>query len=102
MEPDEDLDDGLGKPGIQGEALPRPVEGGAHAPQLLGDVAAGLSLPLPHPLDEPVAAKFVAGLAFGVQLPFHQHLGGDACMVGAHLPKGGAAPHPLIANQRIH
>ena len=102
MEPDKDLDDGPGEAGVQREPFPRPVEGGAHAPQLLGDVAAGLSLPLPHPLDEPVAAEFVAGLAFGVQLPLHQHLGGDARMVGAHLPKRGAAPHPLIANQRVH
>ena len=102
MQPDEDLGDGPGKSGVQREAFPRPVEGGAHAPQLLGNVAAGLPLPLPHPLGETVAAELVAGLAFGVQLPLHQHLGGDARMVGAHLPKGRAAPHPLMADQRIH
>ena len=52
MELDEDLDDGPRQPLIHGEALARPVAGGAEPPQLAGDLAAGMVLPLPDAADE--------------------------------------------------
>ena len=36
------------------------------------------------------------------QLALYHHLGGDAGVVGAHLPEGVAALHPAVTNQRIH
>ena len=58
--------------------------------------------PVPDPLDEGVAADVVAGLAVGVELSLHQHLGGDARVVGAHLPEGAVALHAVVADQRVH
>jgi hypothetical protein len=34
-----------------------------------------------------LAAEVVAGLALGVELALHHHLGGDAGVVGARLPQ---------------
>ena len=88
MKLDEDLDDGPRQPLIHGEALARPVAGGAEPPQLLGDLAAGMVLPLPDAADEgfrPHAPP--VGLILLRQQPLHHHLGGDAGMVGAGLPQ---------------
>jgi hypothetical protein len=87
---------------VHGEALVLPVQGGAHAPQLAGDGAAGLFLPLPDALDEGVTAQVVAGLALLFQEALDDHLGGDAGMIRARLPEGGLAAHAVIADQGIH
>ena len=102
VQPHEHFLDRVRQAGVHGEAFRGPVQGRTQAPQLAGDVAAGFPLPGPHSLDESVPAKVVAGQAGGFQLAFHHHLGGDAGMVGARLPKGGPAPHPLIADQAVH
>ena len=46
--------------------------------------------------------EVVAGLALGVQLALHHHLGGDAGVVGARLPEGALALHAVVADQRVH
>ena len=98
----EDLDDRVGEPLVQGEAVPGPVHRRAHAPQLPGDVAAGAFLPLPYALDEGIAADLPACPAFAVQLAFHQHLGGDTGVVGPHLPECAPAVHAVITDEGIH
>ncbi len=55
----EGLGDGLDS-FVHGEALARPVGRGAEAAHLLGDGVAGIFLPLPHFLDELLAAEVVA------------------------------------------
>src|SRR5690554_2419229 len=66
-------------------------------------MAAGLLLPLPHLVDEGVAAEVVAALALlGGDLALHQHLRRDAGVVGAHLPQGVAPLHPPPADQGVH
>ena len=88
---------------VHGEALAAPVDAGAHAAQLSGNVAAGLLLPLPHFIDERFAAEVMAGFAFlGGNFTLHQHLRGDTGVVGAYLPQGVVALHPLPARQGIH
>jgi len=46
------------------------------------DGAAGLLLPLPHALEEGLAAEVGALDALGIQLPLDHHLRGDAGVVG--------------------
>ena len=98
----EGLDHRRGKALVHGEALVGPVHGCAHPPELLADRPAGHRLPLPHPLDECFSTDVLAGEAFGVELTFDHHLGGDAGMVAAGLPQGVARPHPLVAGEGIH
>ncbi|MDT4793166.1 hypothetical protein FQZ97_256800 [compost metagenome] len=92
----------FGQAVVHGEALARPVHGGAEAADLPGDGAAGLVLPLPDLLQELLAAQVVTGDALGGQLALHHHLGGDAGVVGARLPQGVAALHAAVADQRVH
>ncbi|MDT4818223.1 hypothetical protein FQZ97_513140 [compost metagenome] len=94
--------DRIGQALVHGEALARPVHGGAEAADLPGDGAAGLVLPLPDLLQELLAAQVVTGDALGGQLALHHHLGGDAGVVGARLPQGVAALHAAEADQGIH
>ena len=88
---------------VHGEAFAAPVDAGAHAAQLASNVAAGLFLPLPHFIDKRIAAEVVAGFAlFGGNFTLHQHLRGDTGVVGAYLPQGVVALHPLPARQGVH
>ena len=88
---------------VHGEALAAPIHAGAHAAQLAGDMAPRLFFPLPHLVDKRIAAKIVAGLAlFSRYFTLDQHLRGDTRMVGAYLPQGIVALHPLPARQGIH
>ena len=87
---------------VHGEALARPIERGAHAPQLLGDGAAGLRLPFPHALEKCFAPEVVARLAFGFELALDHHLGGDAGVIGACLPQCVVAAHAVVAGERVH
>ena len=57
VELDEHLAHGAGQSLVHGEALARPVAGGAEPLQLIDDQAAGLVLPLPDALDEFLAAE---------------------------------------------
>ena len=49
---DEDLHDRLRQAFVHREAIPAPVDGGAHASELLLDLSPGMFFPLPDPLDE--------------------------------------------------
>ena len=102
IQPDEHLAHRRRQTLVHGEALARPVHRSAHAPQLPGDGAAGFRLPGPDPFDERLATEIVAALAHAGQLPLNHHLRGDAGMIGARLPQGIVALHPVVAGQRIH
>ena len=102
MEANEHLEHRPGVVVVHGETLAAPVQGRAHAAELAGDVVAGFRFPLPDPLDEGLATDLGAGPALGVELTLHQHLGGDAGVVGAHLPQGAVAEHAVVADQRVH
>ena len=41
-------------------------------------------------------------LVLGLQLPLHDDLGGDACVVGSDHPVRVVALHPVVANERVH
>ena len=101
VEVDEDLQHGLRQALVHGEALARPVAGGAEALELAHDGAAGLLLPLPDPLDEFLAAEVAAlDLALG-ELALDDHLRGDAGMVHARLPQHVLAAHALEAAEDV-
>jgi hypothetical protein len=100
-EADEDLPDRRGQSGIHREALPLPVAGGSQAPELAKDRAAGLLLPLPHALDERVAADRLAGQPLRGELPFHDHLRCDSRVIGAGLPEDVEPLHALPAHQDV-
>ena len=99
--------EGLGDRGgghrVHGEHAARPVAAGAEPAHLPLDGVAGLLLPLPDFLDELVAAQRVAGLAFACngEVARDDHLGGDAGVVGAHLPQRAIATHAVVADQRV-
>src|SRR5262249_3011639 len=87
---------------VHGEALARPIAGGAEAAQLHQDRAARLLLPRPHALQEFFAAHFAAAdIAFARELTLYHHLRGDAGVVGARLPKHALAPEPLEADEDV-
>ena len=91
----------FGESVVQGEALARPITGGAQASDLLGDAAAVFFLPLPGALDEfsrPSSSRFMPSLA---SIFLHQHLGGNAGMVGAGHPQGRDALHAVVADHQI-
>ena len=61
---------------------------------MLGLDAAAVALhPVPHALDELLAAQVVAGQALLGQLALDDDLGGDAGVVDAGEPQGGVAAH---------
>ena len=86
VQPHEDFVDGSGETLVHGEPVPRPVERRPHAPQLLGNLAAGLIAPLPDAFQEGFPSDRVAAGALGLELALDDHLGGDAGVVGPHLP----------------
>ncbi len=99
---DEDLADGGVQPFVQGEAFAAPVARRAQATQLAHDGPAGFGLPLPHLLDEGVAAHVAPPRrALGRQLALDHHLGGDARVVGARQPQHGLALHAVIAGKDV-
>src|SRR3546814_14965230 len=78
---------------VHGETLAAPVHGRAEAANLTTDVATGLVFPFPAFLEKLLASQVMAVLAQGFEATLHQHLRGDAGVVGARLPKGVAALH---------
>ena len=101
VELDEDLAHRGGQAVIHGEPLARPVQRGAQPAQLARDGAAGLRFPLPHALDELLAAEFAAVDALVGEQALNHHLRGDAGVVGAGLPQHVAPLHALPADQRV-
>ncbi len=87
---------------IHGEALARPVQGGAQAPQLACDSTAGLFLPLPDFFDKFFATQVMATDALCFQLSLHHHLRGDAGVICAYLPQGVVTQHTVVTDQRVH
>ncbi len=74
----------------------------AQAPHLLQDGIARYVLPLPHFLDELLAAERAAIDSLGFQLPLDDDLRRDAGVVGARQPQRVEPAHAVIASQRIH
>ena len=102
VELDEHLEDGPRQALVHGEALARPVAGCAEPLELVDDDAAELGLPLPHPLDEFLAAHDPAGGLLALhELALDHHLGGDAGVIGARLPQHVAAAHALEPAQHV-
>jgi hypothetical protein len=101
VEPDEHDPDSPGAAVVHRETLTAPVTRRAHLPHLLGDAAALLRLPLPHPLDERLAADLVAIEALFGELPFDDVLRGDPGVVGAGEPEGGVPLHALAADRGV-
>src|SRR5580698_6865710 len=77
-EPLEDRLDGAAEPLVHGEPLAGPVDAVTEAAHLPEDLAAGLGLPLPDPLDERLAAEVVPAQALLGQLTLHDVLRRDA------------------------
>ena len=86
VQPLEDGLDGAGQALVHGEALAAPVDAVAEPAHLAEDLAAGLGLPLPDPLDERLAAQVVPGHALLGELALDHVLGGDAGVVHAGQP----------------
>ena len=102
VEIDEDLDDGLRQALVHGEALARPVAGGAQALELVDDRAAGLGLPRPDLLEEFLAPDLAAARLLPLHhLPLDHHLGRDTGVIGAGLPQHVAAAHALEAAEDV-
>ena len=102
VQPDEDLEDGGRQPLIHGEALARPVAGGAEPAELVDDRAAGLLLPLPDLGEEGLAAHAAAvSTVLGGKLALDDHLRRDAGMVGAGLPEHVLAAQALEAAEHV-
>mmetsp|Transcript_18589 Transcript_18589/g.33129 ORF Transcript_18589/g.33129 Transcript_18589/m.33129 type:complete len:305 (-) Transcript_18589:23-937(-) len=76
---------------VQREGLAAPVARGAQPSQLTRDRAPVLPLPLPHLFRERLAAQLTPRHALRREHLLHHHLRGDAGMVGAGQPEGGAA-----------
>ena len=94
----EHLAHGPGVLGAHRELLVIEVDGAAHALDLGDDGAAVLATPVPAGLQELLSADLEAGDALLLELLVHLGLRGDARMVGAQDPAGGAAAHAAVAH----
>ena len=101
VQPDERLAHRDGEPLVHGEVLALPIDRGAQPLHLAENRAAVVAPPLPHALDEGLAAHLLAGRAFAHDLALHQHLRGDAGVVGARHPQHPVAAHAAPANQDV-
>ena len=97
----EDLPHGTRELGAHRELLVGEVDGAAHSLDLADDCSAVLMRPVPAGLDEFLAAHLETVLALTLELLVHLGLGCDTCMVRAQDPPRGAAPHAVVANERI-
>ena len=87
---------------VHGEPVAAPVDAVAECAHLPADRAAGVVLPVPHLLDEQLAAEVLLGLAVDCELLLHHGLGGDAGVVHPGQPQHLVALHPLAPGQRVH
>ena len=97
----EDLRHGGGEAFIHGEALALPVGRVAEHALLVDDGAAVLLLPLPHAVDEGLAAEVLTALALLAQGLLHHVLRGDARVVRARHPADVVAAHPVPPHQDV-
>ena len=97
----EDLSHGAAELGAHGELLVREVDGAAHALNLADDGAAVLVRPVPARVDELLASDLQARDALALELLVHLGLRGDAGVVGAQDPTGGAAAHTVVAHDGV-
>ena len=98
---DEGFADGARHALVHGEVLARPVHRGAQPLHLLQDDAAVMLLPVPHALDECLAAQVATVLALGGELALHHELRGNAGMIGARQPQRRQAAHALPADDDV-
>ncbi|MGF6921853.1 hypothetical protein OKW28_006050 [Paraburkholderia sp. 40] len=87
---------------VHREVFARPVDRCTETTHLIRDRGAGLLLPLPHALEELLAAEVVARHALCVELAFDDDLRSDARVVGARHPQRVLAEHAVIAGQAVH
>ncbi len=102
IEADKHFFHGRRQPFVHGEAFTCPVDGTTQAADLLRDDAAGLFFPLPDFIKKLVATQLSAFDTLAFQTTFDHHLGGNACVVGTHLPEGVAPHHAVVTDQCIH
>ncbi len=98
----EDGLDGAGQPVVHGEPVAAPVDAVTDAAHLAADGATGLALPVPHLVDEQLAAEVFLRLAVDGELLLDHGLRRDARVVHAGQPQHLVALHPLAAAQRVH
>jgi hypothetical protein len=102
IELDEHLQDGPRQALVHGEALARPIAGGAEPGELTPDGALRIRFPGPDALQELRAAEAAAVRLLALhELALDHHLGGDAGVIGARLPEHVAAAHALEAAQDV-
>ena len=113
VEIDEHFQHGARQALVHGEALARPVARGAQPAQLAGDGAARIGLPLPDLGEELLAVQqlLVAVALLGaldgeadallLEVAHHDHLRGDAGVIGAGLPQHVVALHAAPADQHV-
>ena len=87
---------------VHGEVFPVPVHRHPQPLHLVENRAAVLALPLPHPLDEPLAPQVTPPLAFLGELALDHHLSGDSGVIGSGQPKREKTPHPMPAHDDVH
>ena len=85
--------------GIHGKAQPRPVERAPEPAQLPEDRVAGFPPPLPHALDERLAAEGPPVDPLFGEMALHHHLRRDPGVIGARDPQHAELEHPLPARQ---
>ena len=98
---DEHLDHGAGEMRVHRELLAAPVHRTAETAELAGDLAAAFRLPLPHLVDEVLAAVIGALVLPRLQLAFDDHLRCDAGMVHADDPQSILAAKALVADEDV-
>ena len=101
VQPDKRLAHRHREPLVHGEVFALPVDRGAEPLHLAKNRAAVVPPPLPHALDEGLAAQLLPGRAFARHLALHQHLRRNAGMVGARNPQHPVAAHAPPANENV-
>jgi len=86
---------------VHRELFAAPVHRATEAAELAGDLAAAFCLPLPHLVDEVLAAVIGALVLLRLELAFDHHLRCDARMVGADDPQSILAAQPLVPDQNV-
>ena len=97
----EDLAHRAGELGTHRELLVGEVDGAAHAADLGDDGAAVLARPVPAGVEELAPPNLQAGDALFFKLLVNLGLRGDAGVVGAQDPAGGAAAHAAVADEGV-